>query len=125
MHPDLKAFAASYRHRFPDLTITTMSDGLIFEWQEAPKSPCYTVEVYANSEGVTVFESSVGFIDADPADFLDAVVTAMRREREVSDRREAILAAPGSFAALVLMHATLRGLPVPPPARPMSPDRLN
>lgn len=120
MHPDLQAFADRYRHRFPDLTITTMSDGLILEWQEAPESPCYTVEVYANGEGVTVFESSVGFIDADPADLLNAVTTAMRREREMSAQREAILAAPGSFAALVLERHLLRLS-----ARPMSPDRLN
>ncbi len=118
MHPDLKAFATTYRHRFADLTITTKGDDLIVEWQEAPASPCYTVEIYANGEGMTVFDVSVGFIDAEPAALLDAVVTAMRREREMSDRRGAILAAPGSFAALVLEQAMLVSL------RPQSPDRL-
>ena len=122
MHPDLAAFASTYRHRFPDLVITTTADdeALRLEWQEAPTSPCYAVEMYYSSSGFAVFEYVSGFIDANDADLLDAAVTALSRERGLSTQANTpILAAPGTFAALVLERRMLT-----PPVRPQSPDRL-
>ncbi len=124
MHPTLTAFAASYRHRFPDLTITEHANGedLILGWQEAPSSPCYTVEVYFSSSGFAVFDYTGGFIDANDAPILDVAVAALSRERGLSEHANApILAAPGTFGALVLERHLLRDSTI----RPQSPDRLN
>lgn len=122
MRPTLAAFADRYRHRFPDLVITTTADGedLRLEWQETPTSPCYAVEMYYSGEGFAVFEYVSGFIDANGADLLDVAVTALSRERGLSARgNEPLLGEPGTFAALVLERRLLS-----PPIRPQSPDRL-
>jgi len=122
MHPTLAAFAASYRHRFPDLTITEVGGELRLEWQEAPTSPCYAVTLRQTHYGPAVVVETGVFVVTD-GDILKTLVTVMARER--GPLAHYGTSARGSFAALVLMHATLRGLPVPPPARPMSPDCIN
>jgi hypothetical protein len=122
MHPTLQAFADRYRHAFPDLVITTTPDGedLRLEWQEGPEMPCYAVEVYVSSTTGTVFDYAGGFIDANGVDLLDVAILALSREREISDNPGPILAAPGTFGALVKERRLLRDSPAF-----ASPDRLS
>ena len=122
MHPTLAAFADRYRHAFADLTITATPDGedLRLEWQEGPETPCHVVEVYWSSQGFAVFDYAEGFIDANGADLLDVAILALSREREISDNPGPILAASGTFGALVLERRLLRDSPTF-----ASPDRLN
>lgn len=123
MHPTLAAFADRYRHAFPDLVITTTADGedLRLEWQGAPASPCYTVTARMSGEGFIVFEYVGGVVRAVSDPVIASAVAALSRERGLSARgNEPLLAAPGTFAALVLERHLLS-----PPIRPQSPDQLN
>lgn len=120
MHPTLAAFAASYRHRYPDLAITEVGGELRLEWQEAPTSPCYAVTLYA-ADGAVCIEYAGGAVSVD-GDVLACVLAVMARERGLTMLHGVpVFAAPGTFGALILEHVMTRGLPV----RPMSPDRLN
>ena len=119
MHPTLAVFAASYRHRFPDLTITEVGGELRLEWQEAPTSPCYTITVYVQDGHVCAeYVGGEVSLEGDP---LGSVVAALSRERGLSEHANTpILAAPGTFGALVLERHLLRDSTI----RPQSPDRL-
>ena len=122
MHPDLAAFASTYRHAFPDLVITTAADGedLRLEWQESPTSPCYSIAARMSGEGFIVFEYVGGVVRAVSDPVIASAVAALSRERGLSVRgNEPLLAEPGTFAALVLERHLLT-----PPARSQSPDRL-
>lgn len=121
MHPDLAAFAATYRHRFPDLTITAKGEDLRLEWQESPSSPCYAITARMSGEGFIVFEYVGGVVRAISDPVIASAVAALSRERGLSARGDApLLAEPGTFAALVLERRLLT-----PPIRPQSPDQLN
>jgi len=121
MHPTLAAFAASYRHRFPDLTITEVGGELRLEWQEAPTSPCYAVTLRQTHYGPAVVVETGVFVVTD-GDILKTLVTVMARERGLTMLHGVpVFAAPGTLGALIVEHVMTRGLPV----RPMSPDRLN
>ena len=121
MHPTLQAFADRYRHAFPDLVITATPDGedLRLEWQEGPETPCYAVTAFSRPGDPLCFEYSGGAVHVD-CDPLDALVAVLSRERDLSDNPGPLIAAPGTFGALVLERRLLT-----PPIRPNSPDRLN
>ena len=121
MHPTLAAFADRYRHAFADLTITATPDGedLRLEWQEGPEAPCCTVTAQMSGGGLIVFVYSASEVPT-MIDPIEGLVRAMDRERWWSGGDAPILAAPGTFAALVKERRLLT-----PPIRPQSPDRLN
>ncbi len=119
MHPDLKAFATAYRHRFPDLVITSAADELRLEWQEAPGAPCFAITARMSGEGFIVFEYSEGVVRAVTDPPIASLVIAMNRERWWSGERSDPIAEPGTFGALVLERRLLASV------RPQSPDRLN
>jgi len=122
MHPDLKAFADRYRHAFADFVITATPDGdLRLEWQEGPEAPCCTVTARMSGEGFIVVKYSRGRVRAVADPPIASAVIALSRERGLSEHANTpILAAPGTFGALVLERHMLRLS-----ARPQSPDRLN
>jgi len=121
MHPDLKAFADRYRHAFADFVITATPDGdLRLEWQEGPEAPCCTVTARMSGEGFIVVKYSRGRVRAVADPPIASAVIALSRERDFSDQSAPILAAPGTFGALVLERRLLRDSPTF-----ASPDRLN
>jgi len=122
MHPTLAAFADRYRHAFPDLVITATPDGedLRIEWQEGPEAPCYAVTARISGEGFIVVKYSRGRVRAVADPPIASAVIALSRERDFSDQSAPILAAPGTFGALVLERRLLRDSPTF-----ASPDRLN
>ena len=120
MHVALCNFASAIDQRFPDLRVLRGADeDLILEWQEAPSSPCYTITVYVQDGHVCAeYVGGEVSLEGDP---LGSVVAALSRERGISEHANTpILAAPGTFGALVLERRQLT-----PPVRPQSPDRLN
>lgn len=119
MHPTLAAFAERYRHAFSDLVITEHGDELRIEWQEAPTAPCYTATMRIQ-DGQVAFRCIAGWHGAGDGDLLDAAVYVMDAAEGFWRDRPAILAAPGTFGALVLERRLLRDSAI----RPNSPDRL-
>ena len=120
MHVALCNFASAIDQRFPDLRVLRGADeDLSLEWKEAPSSPCYTITVYVQDGHVCAeYVGGEVSLEGDP---LGSVVAAMSRERGLSEHANTpILAAPGTFGALVLERHLLRLS-----ARPQSPDRLN
>ena len=118
LHPTLAAFADRYRHAFPDLVITESAGDLRLEWQEGPTLPCYTVKMLVVDGKVQArIEWEHGSINhiGDPIDAASAAFTQIHRWSGAP-----IIAAPGTFGALVLARRLLT-----PPIRPQSPDQLN
>ncbi len=119
MHPTLAAFAASYRHRYPDLVVKTDEDfDLVIEWQQGAESPCHEVYVRIVQDGLRIVLDcdgghSLTFDEERPTDSLT--------DAFIRNGAAPILAAPGTFGALVLERCLFRDSAI----RPQSPDRLN
>ena len=123
MHVALCNFASAIDQRFPDLRVLRGADeDLILEWQEAPGALRHTVTARMSGEGFIVFEYCGGIVRAVADPPIASAVAALSRERGSSAQANIpILAAPGTFAALVLERHLLRDSTI----RPQSPDRLN
>ena len=117
MHPTLAAFAASYRHRYPDLEIREHAPGdcLRIIWHDGEIQRLVTACMMDDDDPDPTFV----FSEDDSVSTFDPWVSLL--EAFAQQANTTILAAPGTFGALVLERRLLRLSAI----RPMSPDRLN
>ena len=116
MHPTLSAFAASYRDRYPDMEIRehVPGDCLRIIWHDGANQRLVTACMMDDDDPDPTFV----FSEDDSVSTFDPWVSLL--EAFAQQANTPIIAAPGTFGALVLERRQLT-----PPVRPQSPDRLN